>query len=307
MRALVTGATGFIGRHLVLELRRRDWDIVCMTRRPVEPLDSAIRCTQGDLLDPASFGFRDVADVDVLFHFAAQLPAPDILAEQYLAANCTATARLLQVVAQMNIPSVVYASSLPVIGSPETLPITEDHPTKPQHPYHLSKLCGEMACEMARRVKGMRVTSLRITSPYGPGMSSDVVLARFVNRALRSEDIQWMGTGSRAQNFVHVSDVVNSALLAAETEHPGIYNIGGAETTSMQKLAQLVVRLVPDGRSRASSAGIPDPEDGLRWEVDISRAASGLRYRPQVSLEQGLADYIGWMRSKAPPPSWWRA
>ncbi len=67
------------------------------------------------------------------------------------------------------------------------------------------------------------------------------VLSRFVDRAMRSEQIQWLGNGSRAQNFVHVSDVVDAAMLASETDTPGVYNIGGSETTSMQDLALLVV------------------------------------------------------------------
>ena len=58
---------------------------------------------------------------------------------------------------------------------------------------------------------------------------------------MRSEQIQWLGSGSRAQNFVHVSDVVDAALLAAETDNPGVYNVGGTETTTMQDLARLVV------------------------------------------------------------------
>lgn len=309
MRALVTGATGFIGRHLVLELCRRRWSVLCVVRRQVEPCDPRIKCLQGDLLQPSSLQLNEISSsVDVLFHFAAQLPANDISVERYQAANCTATTWLLDAAARMNIKSVVYASSLPVIGAPRDLPITEDHDTKPSHPYHVSKLCGEFACEKERRTSGRRITSLRITSPYGPGMSSGL-LARFVSRTLRSEPIQWLGSGSRAQNFVHISDVVDSALLAAGTDSPGIYNIGGAETTTMQELARLVVRLasVSGSESQASSAGGSDPEEGYRWEVDLSRAESCLAYLPKVSLEQGVQEYLRWAESGADAPRWWKS
>ncbi len=307
MRALVTGATGFIGRHLVLELRRRGWDVVCAVRTCVNPSDPGIQCIHADLLHPSSFQLDDIAgSIDTLFHFAAQLPSKDIPAAQYLTANCLATARLLETSARSSIKSVVYASSLPVIGKPEQIPITEDHSTRPRHPYHLSKLCGEMACEMERRVTGRMITTLRITSPYGPGMSSSV-LARFVDRALSSEDVQWIASGSRAQNFVHVSDVVNATLLAAEKRTPGVYNVGGAETITMQDLARLVVRLAAGSGSKASSADGLDPEEEYRWEVDLGRSESCLGYRPKISLEQGLLDYIAWAKSKADAPSWWKA
>ncbi len=309
MRALVTGATGFIGRHLVLDLCRRGWNVLCVVRRPVQPLEASIRCVQGDLLEPSSLHFDDISGpVDVLFHFAAQLPANGVSVEQYLTANCTATSRLLDAAVHMKVKSVVYASSLPVIGAPQELPITEDHVTKPNHPYHRSKLCGEIACEKERRNSGQRITSLRVTSPYGPGMSAGV-LVRFVDRALRSEQIQWLGSGSRAQNFVHVSDVVDAALLAAETDTPGVYNIGGTETTTMQDLARLVVNTAGarGSVSQASSAGGIDPEEGYRWEVDISRAEACLGYRPKVLLEQGLQEYLQWAQSKAGAPRWWKS
>jgi UDP-glucose 4-epimerase len=308
MRALVTGATGFIGNHLVLELRRRGWEVVCVLRSATQSAPG-IECVRGDLLRPESLRFDDipVGSVDVLFHFAALLPSKETSAEQYLMANCVATVRLLQVAAQLSIKSVVCASSLPVIGTPEYLPITEDHPTKPRHPYHLSKLCGEMACEMARRTQELRISSLRITSPYGPGMSPNGVLARFVDRALKSENLHWLGSGSRAQNFVHVSDVVSAALLAEETDRPGIYNIGGSETTGMQELARAVARWTPGTHSEVGAAAAPDPEEGCRWEVDLTHAASGLGYHPRIPLEQGLAEYIVWVQSGAQMPHWWKS
>ena len=300
MRALVTGATGFIGNYLVLELRRRGWDVVCMTRRPVETTDLGIRCVQADLLQPAQLDAIASAagPMDSVFHFAALLPAADTSVEQYLVANCVATSRLLELAERMGARSFVYASSLPVIGTPEHLPITEEHSVRPKHPYHLSKLCGEMACEMARRMDNRNVSSLRITSPYGAGMTANSVLPRFVSKALQSEEVQWMGSGSRAQNFVHVMDVVAAALLAAETDRPGVYNVGGGETTSMQELARLITKLTPGTQSKVSASGKPDPEESCRWEVDLTRAAAALGYRPKVPLEQGLSEYIACMQSR---------
>ena len=309
MRALVTGATGFIGNHLVLELRRRGWDVVCMIRGTVQTQDSSVRCVHGDLLEPESLRFDDIqaGSVDALFHLAALLPSKDISLDRYMQANCRATSLLLQSADRLGIKSVVYASSLPIIGVPKHVPITEKHSANPQHPYHLSKLGGEMECEMARRKQGRRISSLRITSPYGPGMSANGVLARFVDRALKSENIQWLGSGSRAQNFVHVSDVVRATLLAAQTDSPGIYNVGGSETTSMQEFAKLVARLAPGSQSKLSAAGTRDPEEGCRWEVDLAHAATGLGYRPAVSLEQGLTEYIAWAQAEADVQRWWKS
>jgi UDP-glucose 4-epimerase len=306
MRALVTGATGFIGNQLVLELNRRGWEVVCVVRRPVKPRDGRIRCLQGDLVCPESLRFEDLGvPVDVLFHFAAQLPAQDVPASQYFTANAASTLELLELADKLDIRSVVYASSLALVGPPHHVPITEDTPPKPRHPYHLSKLCGEQCCEMARRVSGRHVSSLRISSPYGIGMPPNTVLARFAHQVLHSAEIKVFGNGSRAQNFVHVSDILTAAIQAIDTSKPGVYNIGGAETTTMLELANQLVRLVPSTRSNISLAGIPDPEEGIRWEVDTKRAATNLGYRPQVALEQGLMEYLGWLQSNTPAPCWW--
>ena len=135
---------------------------------------------------------------------------------------------------------------------------------------------------------------------------ASTVLARLVDHAVRSEALHWFGRGSRAQNFVHVSDIVNAALLAAETKASGVYNVGGAETTTMRELAELVSRLAGN-EVPPFSTGAVDPEEGVRWDVDLTRAANGLCYRPQISLEKGLEEYIAWVKSKAEAPQWWRA
>jgi nucleoside-diphosphate-sugar epimerase len=136
-------------------------------------------------------------------------------------------------------------------------------------------------------------------------MPPGAVLAQFVRNALIGQKVQWFGSGTRAQNFVHVFDVVRAALLASSTSCPGVYNVGGSEAITMRDLAHLVVELTPGTRSTATAAGLPDVEDGWRWDVDLSRAAAGLGYRPTLSLAQGLSEYIAWERTKADRPGWW--
>src|ERR1700760_4261006 len=99
MRAFVTGATGFIGNYLVLELRRRGWNVVCMVRRGLETKNQGIAWVQADLLHPAQLNgiLHAAGPVDSVFHFGALLPAADPTVEQYLLANCAATSQLLEV------------------------------------------------------------------------------------------------------------------------------------------------------------------------------------------------------------------
>ncbi|HAM73528.1 MAG TPA: hypothetical protein DCM86_17995, partial [Verrucomicrobiales bacterium] len=219
MRALVTGATGFVGRHLVAGLLDRGWE-VCAMVRPGTQLSHAphgVGIVTGDLLVPTTLGVEASATgpLDVVFHCAALLPsAAGCDPAQFLAANATATELLLNACERRSIRRFVYLSSIAVIGHPSVVPIDEHHPTAPATPYAVGKLGGEQACERAR-TRGMLAASLRLSSPYGPGMALGSVLPLFVHRALRGEPLAWHGSGSRSQDFIHVEDVVSACIGAA--------------------------------------------------------------------------------------------
>lgn len=308
MRALITGATGFLGSRLVGELRARGWTLVCLVRRPVWCADEAIHCVRGDLEreDVGETELAAVAPVDVVFHLAAKMPDPRVAdAEAYVRTNGLATLRLLDLAWRLGAQRFVYASSISVIGVPDRVPVTEDQAPGPTNPYALGKLCGEQACELARRTQGRRVTSLRITSLYGVGMPAGTVLPGFVARALASEDLAWYGSGDRTQDFVHVDDVLQACIRATESDESGVYNIGGGCPVRMSDLARMIVALVPGSRSRAVPDGRPDPQEGIRWVVDIGRARRELGYDPQRSLAEGVREYVGAVRDGAAVRRWW--
>jgi len=239
---------------------------------------------------------------DALFHFGARLPySVDTIqagaVTSYLAVNVAATVLLLETAERWQAKGVVFASSLPIIGKPERVPVSEDHPVCPEHPYLLSKYLAERCCEFFRKTGRVAVASLRIASPYGPGMRAGTVLPLFARLAIASQEIAIFGSGARMQNFVHVSDVVRAALSAAETGIPGIFNIAGSHAKSMVDLAQAILAVVPASASRVVFPGCPDPQDDYRWEIDLSRSASVLGFQPKTTLEAGLADYVAWIRS----------
>jgi nucleoside-diphosphate-sugar epimerase len=307
LRALVTGANGFLGSYLVAELRRRGWSVICISHRLVTSPDPEIICLNGDLYLPESLKYsrETLGPVGAVFHLAAQLPGTESTTLDYLKANTLATAALLESFVKLEAPVFVFASGLTVIGKPEKLPITEKHPTKPLHPYLVSKLAAELLCEQVRLSGNKRIVSLRITSPYGPWMRETTVLSRFVKLALASEDITLYGSGRRTQNFVHASDVVNAFILAAESKASGVYNIGGASSISMRDLAGLILKLLPESRSKVVFSDTPDPQEDYRWEIDLTEAKRELGYVPKVSLEDGIKDYIAFMQSRNQPVRWW--
>jgi UDP-glucose 4-epimerase len=236
------------------------------------------------------FDASRIGKVDAIFHCAARLPSAE--AEEgpsFILDNGGATLKLIEASAQFGIERFIYLSSISVIGAPVSLPIAEDHPLAPKTPYALGKATGELACCVARDM-GIKATALRLSSPYGPGMNQQTVLPLFVGRARRGETLMWHGTGSRSQDFIHVDDVVDACLLAAGATEQGVFCLGSGIATSMKLLAQSIVSLIPN--TIAEPSGKPDEQEGLSWQLDISKIAQSLNFQPKVSLIDGLQDYL---------------
>lgn len=184
--------------------------------------------------------------------------------------------------------SLVYLSSLPVIGKPVSLPISEEHPVAPATTYHASKLYGEhLAAQL--RTAGVKVATLRLTSPVGPGMPRDRIFSVFVKRALGAENLTVAGQGTRSQNYVDVRDVAVAVERCCTENGDGLYNIGGSRAVSNLELANLCVE-VCRSRSVIALSGQPDAEEGIVWDVSIAKAGSHIGYTPVFSLIDSIRD-----------------
>ena len=311
MRVLITGATGFIGNTLVRMIRQRGCDVTCLVRKKdIIPLEKRVSCVYGDLRDRRSLiqAIKASGPIDVIFHLAALLPstqpAPSLI--EYIISNELATCELLDTAHKLGIRTFIYASSLPIVGTPSLLPVREDHPLHPNHPYLLSKLNGEQACQFYNENTNIRVVSLRITSPYGYGMSASTVLPLFVNLAAKGDNIHLHGSGSRTQNFVHVNDVAQACYLAAKANKGGVFNIGGPASCSMHMLAKSILRLSPDSSGKILFSNQPDPQENHRWDIDLHKAERILAYTPNIPLEEGIKAYIAQSNRQEPIQRWWR-
>jgi UDP-glucose 4-epimerase len=292
MRALVTGASGFVGHRLVECLLESGWEVCCLLRRPRQPRRHGLAVVQGDLLQDSSLTLdaASTGEIDAVFHCAALLPDPAIQdSSLFIQANTTATLKLLEACDKRGIARFVYLSSISVIGEPKQVPITEDHALDPQSAYALSKLGGEYACSLARH-RGIKATAFRLSSPYGHRMNPATVLPLFVRLAREGKPIRWHGSGSRSQDFIHVDDVAAACMLAATAPISGTYCLGSGRATSMRRLAEVVTSLIPG--SMAEASGQPDPQEGRSWQLDITALRRDIGFAPQVSIEQGLENYI---------------
>ncbi|OYC97466.1 NAD-dependent epimerase/dehydratase family protein [Microbacterium sp. Yaish 1] len=310
MRALVTGAAGFIGSTLAEKLHATGWTVTGLDnlstyydpkfkQRNIRSAGDAItRFVEADI---RSAPLDDlVADADVVFHLAGQPGVRkswgDSFAD-YVDANISATQVLLESVHRSSSrPRVVYASSSSVYGDAEAYPTREDLEPRPRSPYGVTKLAAEHLCRLYAANHGLSTVSLRFFTVYGPRQRPDMAFTRFLSAALEGDPISVYGTGEQTRDFTFVDDIVEAVARAATAEvSPGsVYNVSGGGSHSVNDVLDVIEKLVNrplDVRRSAPAVG-----DVQRTSADTSAIARDLDWRASTDLTAGLAAQLEWVR-----------
>jgi UDP-glucuronate 4-epimerase len=314
MRALVTGAAGFVGSHLAEALLSRGDEVLgvdCFTpyyAAAVKETNLAVarghakfQFVDADLREVAIEPLLD--GVDVVFHQAAQ---PGVRLSwssgfaDYVGHNVLATQRLLEAtVAARPGARVVYASSSSVYGNQPRYPTREDDVPKPFSPYGVTKLAGEHLCGLYAENLGLSTVSLRYFTVYGPRQRPDMSIHRLCEAAIHDTPFPRYGDGSQIREFTYVDDIVRGNLLAAESDvAAGSYcNLAGGGEITLSALIDLV------GELAGSPVKIDQQDrqvgDAFRNGGSISRAGELLGWVPEVSLRDGVRAQLAWHRSRA--------
>jgi UDP-glucose 4-epimerase len=308
MRALVTGGAGFIGSHLVEELLRGGASVRVLDnfssgkRENLEAFDGDLEILEDDLRNAEAIKTA-IRDVELVFHLAAFISVPQSMVEpeECFAVNVAGTVTLLEAARRAGVRKVVLSSSTAVYGDPDEFPIDEEASLRPLSPYALSKQVNELYGRLYTQTFKLPVTSLRYFNVYGPRQRPDSAYAAaisiFSRQLVKGETITIYGDGKQSRDFIYVKDVVKANLLAAESETAGeAFNIcNGCETTLLDLLETLseVSPNQPKVRFEA-----PRPGDIYRSIGNPKKAAEILGFHAEISLADGLAQTMEWMRSK---------
>jgi UDP-glucose 4-epimerase len=311
MKALVTGAAGFIGSHLAERLLRSGASVVgvdaftdfyprAQKEQNLVPLraSAAFRFVEADLLraDLAPL----LEGITHVFHLAAQAGVRQSWGRRfhvYTLNNVEATQLLLEACVGRPIERFVYASSSSVYGDSVPLPMREDARPQPVSPYGVTKLAAEHLCHLYHVNYGVPTLSLRYFTVYGPRQRPDMAFDRFFRAALADEPISLFGDGRQTRDFTFVTDAVEATVAAAQRGTAGtVYNIGGGSRVEVLEVLELIRRTT--GRPVRLERTGSQHGDMRHTYADTSLARAELGFAPVVTLEQGLGAQYAWMTSE---------
>lgn len=311
MKALVTGAGGFIGSHVVETLIAKGWHVRALVHynsqghwghletSPVRDSPRLQVCL-GDVTDS-----RQVQDLvqqgDVILHLAALIGIPYSYQapESYVRTNVLGTLNILEAARRVGAARVVVTSTSEVYGTAQYAPIDEAHPLQGQSPYSASKIAADKLAESYHCSFGLPVVVLRPFNTYGPRQSARAIIPTVLTQALSGAETIHLGNLRPERDLTFVTDTARAFWLAGtQPDLDGqTVHFGQGKAISMGDLAQKCLDVT------GSQARIVTDAERMRpahSEVDLllsdpSRAMQLLRWQPCVDLEEGLrhtADYI---------------
>jgi len=309
VKALVTGAAGFIGSTLAEQLVASGADVVgldcfadyyprAIKERNIAGLRHGPRFTFVESTIQDADLTSILSDRTHVFHLAAQAGVRKSWGRDfaiYTVNNIEATQVLLEAVAQSpGIERVVYASSSSVYGDNVPMPMREDALPQPVSPYGVSKLAAEQLCYLYYINHRVPAVSLRYFTVYGPRQRPDMGFHKFLRAAIRQEPISLFGDGEQTRDFTYVHDAVGATIAAATGGVPGrVYNIGGGSRVSMNQVIDIMKRV--SGRQLIVNRGEAQKGDMRHTYADTSLARQDFGFAPRVGLEEGLAAEFTWL------------
>lgn len=315
MTILVTGGAGFIGSHFIeLLLKQSDADIVSLDnfsdyydpalKRANAALfadEPRVRLVESNFCD-VDENVRHLAENNVthVVHLGAHagVRASVDSPHAYVRNNVEGTLAMLEATRRHKVDRFLLVSSSTVYGRGVKIPFCEDAPLGiPASPYGVSKRAAELMGFSYVGLHNVPVVCLRPFSVYGPRLRPDLALSIFARAIYRDEEIPLCGDGTIRRDFTHVGDIC-AGLLAAITADNVVGLAINLGNSSPIEIRQLIARLEAEFGKTAKIRQIAErPEDLPITFADLTKAERLLGYKPKVSFDDGIPEYVSWFKS----------
>ena len=280
---LITGVNGFIGSTIAEHLLN-NYEVVGTSIEDSNLTGLNLKYIKSDITDKMTLD-RLPKEVDIIVHCAAII-THDNYSNSLLNANCLGVQNIAKYANSVKCSQLVYFSSLPIIGKPTVIPITEDHPINPPTVYHITKYFGEQVLQLL--IGDERVVIFRIPSPIGRKTAPDKIVPVFVKNAIENVNYSLLGHGKRIQNYIDVRDIARAVECAILQNAYGVFNIASEKSYSNKELAEICIDIF-NSKSKISYNGV-DKEEDYQWVVSTRKAHEILGFEAKYSLIDTLKE-----------------
>ncbi len=298
MRALVTGAGGFVGVHLVRHLEQQGDDVVQLERR-VDGIDIA----DADALTDAVVA----AKPEAVYHLAgaADVGGSWVAPRETFLANALGTLNVLEASRQAGAERVLAVTSADVYGrvTSDELPLGEDRPLRPVSPYAASKVAADALAQQAWLGHRLPVIRVRAFNHLGPGQSdrflAPSIAARIAHNERDGGDEVPIGNMTPRRDVTDVRDVVRAYRLLVEAGEPGaVYNVCRGSAVSVQEIAEALLAKASRPMRLVSDPGLQRPVDIPVLVGDNTSLRDATGWEPTIALDQTLSDVLADWRAR---------
>lgn len=310
MKIVVFGGGGFIGSHIVDKLLCAGHQVRIFERPRVVPYRNfahheALEWTTGDLMS-----LHDISSaldgMDAVFHLVSTtLPKSSNDDPIYdIQSNLVATLQMLNIMVEKNIKKIVFISSGgTVYGRPKYLPIDESHPTEPISSYGITKLSIEKYLALYKFLHDLKPIILRVSNPYGERQRLDTAqgaVAAFLHKALTGQPIEIWGDGTVVRDYIHVDDVADAFLKAADYNgQETTFNISAGTGVSLNELIGHIERTIEKDLVRSYKPGRAFDVPTSILSNTLARQEFG--WSPKIALSEGLKKTAEWAQTSTAP------
>lgn len=295
MKILVTGGSGFIGRHIIKQCNEKGWETLSLDIEKKN--NEAHKHFVGSISDKGLLKSAS-ADCDAIFHLAATTSPPQFEEAGNLGYenNVAGTHNVLEAAYENGCKRVVYASSSAVYGTTEKPSIEHDLPKRYENMYPVTKRINELTAAFYGHTGKVETIGLRFFNTYGPDESSKSAYAsviwKFITDIKSGLKPAIFGDGSQSRDFIHVEDTARAAILALEKgTNSDVYNVGTGRTNSFNTIFKAVAKAV-DYHEEPEYVKNPLKNYQYYTCADITKAKRDLGFTPKFTLEKGIETFL---------------